>query len=330
MDAPALVEASPDAAAGTPRVTLDALASRWGCAPDEVAPALRARAAAIAGGYRALSDTEHAATVASILARLDDPALHRDAAANRAAFERGWGENLARCRTAGPSDATLAPGYVKPLPVMRYGGRLVRPDDPYLCHTLTALTLDHVFGRWLAPHPCIVEAGCGTGRHLRTLADRFPETRLVGLDWTAASVAILNLIARREGRALEGVQFDMLAPPADVALSPGAAVYTVHALEQLGARFEPFLDWLLAQQPAVVAHHEPIVELYDPDYALDHLAIAYHHRREWLRGWWPALERLAARGRIEILVARRLHYGDLYTEGSLIVWRPVHGKAGCA
>ena len=330
MDAPALVEATLGTPARASCVTLDALARRWGCGPDDVDPTLRARAAAIAGGYRVVSDAEHATTVASVLTRLDDPALRRDPPANLAAFELGWGENLERCRAAGPSDATLAPAYVKPLRVMRYGGRLVRPDDPYLCHTLTALTLDHVFGHHLAPHPCIVEAGCGTGRHLRTLAGRFPAKRLVGLDWTAASVAILNLIARREGRAIEGVQFDMLAPPADVALSPGAAVYTVHALEQLGARFEPFLDWLLAQQPAVVAHHEPIVELYDPDYELDHLAIAYHHRREWLRGYWPALERLAARGRIEILVARRLHYGDLYTEGSLIVWRPVHGKAGRA
>lgn len=330
MDAPALVAATPGAPARTRRVTLARLAPRWGCAPEDVAPALQARVAAIAGGYRVLSGAEHDAAVAAVLARLDDPALHRDPVANRAAFERGWGENLARCRAAGPSDAALAPGYVKPLPVMRYGGRLVRPDDPYLCHTLTALTLDHVFGRYLAPHACVVEAGCGTGRHLRTLADRFPEKRLVGLDWTAASVAILNLIARREGRAIEGREFDMLAPSADVPLPAGAAVYTVHALEQLGARFEPFLDWLLAGRPAVVVHHEPIVELYDPDCELDHLAIAYHHRREWLRGYWPALERLAARGRVEILVARRLHYGDLYTEGSLVVWRPVPGKAGRA
>ena len=330
MDAPALVEANACAPVPAPRVTLAALARRWGCAPGDVAPALRARIAAIAGGYRVLAGAEHAATVAAVLARLDDPALHRDPVANRAAFERGWGENLARCRSAGPSDAALEPGYVKPLPVMRYGGRLVRPDDPLLCHTLTALTLDHVFGRWLAPHPCVVEAGCGTGRHLRTLADQFPEKRLIGLDWTAASVAILNLIAGREGRPIEGVQFDMLAPPADVSLPPGAAVYTVHALEQLGPRFDAFLDWLLAARPALVVHHEPIVELYDPELQLDHLAIAYHHRREWLRGYWPALQRLAAGGRIEIPIARRLHYGDLYTEGSLVVWRPVTGRTARA
>ena len=174
----------------------------------------------------------------------------------------------------------------------------------------------------LRPGLRVLEAGCGTGRHLRALSERFPDKDLVGLDWTAASIELLALLATRERRRLRGVRFDMLAPATDADVPEGAAVYTVHALEQLGERFGAFLDWLLARRPAVVVHHEPIVEWYDPDLELDHLAIAYHHRRGWLHGWWPALRALADAGRIEILTARRLHYGDAYTEGSLIVWRP--------
>ena len=322
MNGLAFAEAARPAESPRREITLADLTARWGCRRDDVPPWCADAVATMAAGYRVLSRAEHRAAVAAALARLDDPTLHRDADANQAAFERGWSENLERCRREGPTDAALRPGYVKPLAVTRFGGRLVVPEDPYLVHTLTAITLDYVFARYLATEAAVVELGCGTGRHLRTLATRRPGTPLLGLDWTAASAEILNLLAAREGHAVRGARFDMLAPAPGAALPARSAVYTVHALEQLGEGWAPLLTWLLAQRPAIVVHHEPIVELYDPDLELDQLAIAYHHRRGWLRGYWPALQRLADAGSIEILTARRLCYGDAYTEGSLVVWRP--------
>jgi SAM-dependent methyltransferase len=298
------------------------LLTRWGCLEDDVSLDELGRIAAL-GGYRPLDGGERSRAILAVLSRLGSPTLHRDRDANRAAFERGWRENLDRCREDGISDDALQPGYVKPLSVMRWGRCLVEPERPYLVHELTALTLEHAFARHLGPLRHVYEAGCGTGRHLRALSERFPDKELVGLDWTEASVRLLTLLAAREQRAITGVQFDMLVPPATVHLERGAGVFTVHALEQLGDRYGSFLDWLLRERPAIVVHHEPIVEFYDPDLELDHLAIAYHHRRGWLTGYWPALTRLEAAGQIEILAARRLFYGDEYTEGSLIVWRPV-------
>lgn len=322
MDGLALAPVGRPAESPQRAVTLADLAARWGCLRDDVPRRCLDAVAAMAAGYRVLSRAGHRAAVAAILARLDDPGLHRDADANQAAFERGWSENLERCRREGPTDAALRPGYVKPLAMMRWAGRLIVPEDPYLVHTLTAITLDYVFARHLAAAPAVVEIGCGTGRHLRTLAARRPGIPLLGLDWTAASAEILNLLAAREGHAIRGARFDMLAPAPGATLPAESAVYTVHALEQLGEGWAPLLTWLLAQRPAIVVHHEPIVELYDPDLELDQLAIAYHHPRGWLRGYWPALRRLADAGSIEIVTARRLCYGDAHTESSLIVWRP--------
>jgi SAM-dependent methyltransferase len=303
------------------QIALADLLTRWGCGEADVPRAERARITAL-GGFRVLDAGERRRTMLAMLSRLGSPLLCRDRHANLAAFERGWGENLERCREDGISVTALQPGYVKPLAVMRWGRCLVEPERPYLVHELTALTLDHVFRRHFGPLRHVYEAGCGTGRHLRALAERFPDKELIGLDWTEASVRLLALLAAHEERSITGIQFDMLSPPPAVHLEPGAGVFTVHALEQLGDGFRPFLEWLLRERPALVVHHEPIVEFYDPDVELDHLAIAYHHRRAWLSGYWPALAGLAAEGRIEILVARRLLYGDAYTEGSLIVWRP--------
>jgi SAM-dependent methyltransferase len=172
----------------------------------------------------------------------------------------------------------------------------------------------------------IYEFGTGTGRYLYHLAHMFPRTRLVGLDWTNASVAILRLIAEAVDRPIGALQFDMLRPNPDVRLESDSAVVTVGSMEQLGDGFGPFLDYLLAGTPRVVVHFEPIVEFYRDDCLFDYLAILYHDQRRYLRGYYPALQGLAANGQIEILEARRFYYGDLYNEGSsLVVWRPRGG-----
>jgi hypothetical protein len=91
----------------------------------------------------------------------------------------------------------------------------------------------------------------------------------------------------------------------------------------LGDRCGNFLNYLLENRPALVMHHEPIVEFYSEDNLLDWLAIQYCTRRGYLKGWWPALQELERQGRIEILEGRRMGYGDPYHEiGSFIVWRP--------
>ncbi len=62
------------------------------------------------------------------------------------------------------------------------------------------------------------------------------------------------------------------SPPARLPLGKNAAVITVHALEQIGDRFEPILQSLLASQPTRVVHYEPIIEYYDEGNTLDYLA----------------------------------------------------------
>jgi hypothetical protein len=96
------------------------------------------------------------------------------------------------------------------------------------------------------------------------------------------------------------------------------------ALEQIGDRFGPFIDYVLRHKPLRVVHVEPTFELYDPASSHDQLAIEYHSQRKYLRGLLPALTRLEKDGRIRMPYQRRLRFGSRFHECfTVIVWEPV-------
>lgn len=95
------------------------------------------------------------------------------------------------------------------------------------------------------------------------------------------------------------------------------------ALEQVGLRHRAFVDYLLGQQPAICVHMEPLLELYDENCLIDHLAVRYHCKRGYLTGFLAYLRELADAGRIRIIDTRRMYFGSLYHEGySFVVWQP--------
>ncbi|MBT3552210.1 MAG: hypothetical protein HN485_13820, partial [Rhodospirillaceae bacterium] len=107
-----------------------------------------------------------------------------------------------------------------------------------------------------------------------------------------------------------------------IAVAPGAGIMTLHAMEQLGSDFEPFLDYLIGLKPAVALHLEPIAELYDADNPFDAAALAYHAKRGYLTGFLNALQARAATGEIEILKIHRTGFGSTFHEAySIVVWR---------
>jgi hypothetical protein len=113
----------------------------------------------------------------------------------------------------------------------------------------------------------------------------------------------------------------MLEPDPAVTIEPGAAVVTIHALEQIGDRHAALIDWLIAARPSVVVHYEPIVEFYDPRNVTDYLSAWYSEQRRYLNGFWPALAARRDAGDIEIVQAHRPGLGGVYHEASVIVWR---------
>ena len=159
----------------------------------------------------------------------------------------------------------------------------------------------------------VSEFGCGTGHNLHAIG--WSGKRLRGFDWASSAVKF----ARSLG--IEAQTFDMLHP--DMTVKVTGAVLTVHALEQLGSDWQPFLDYLRSQKPILCIHIEPIEELYDAS-ERDQARLAYHRERGYLTGWLSRITELELLGEAEILEIRKSPFGgkdhDAY---SVLVWRPL-------
>ena len=310
-------------AASSCQIELNDLARLWDVAPISFPNQCIDGLSALCTRYRQLEPMERDAHVLNVIKRLTDRKLARATPENLQVFEAGWMENYHACLERGVSLETLRPKYVKSYQILRYADNYISPEDPFLLDGLIGLATTYSFLTYLEPTKHVYEFGCGSGRYIFELSELFPDKLLTGLDWTRASQRILGLIAE-SGRKVQGLSFDMLKPSSDIRLDAGAAVLTVGAMEQLGSSFQPFLEYLLANRPSIVVHHEPIAEFYDNESLYDYLALWYHRERDYLSGYWTALKSLEAEGRIEILAAHRLHFGDPFNDPeSLVVWRPL-------
>ena len=113
----------------------------------------------------------------------------------------------------------------------------------------------------------------------------------------------------------------MLHP--DMRVKIAGAVLTIHALEQLGADWQPFLDYLRSQKPLLCVHIEPLEELYDES-AHDQACLAYHRKRGYLVGYLTRLRELERLGEAEILEVTKSPFGGMNHDAySVLVWRPL-------
>ncbi len=272
--------------------------------------------------YSSLTNQAREAHVLAVLKRLNQPGILRDATTNLEAFEKGWQENLDLCQALGLTRANLRPKYVRPYQCIRYQDDYICPADPYLSDNLLGLAVHYSFSQYLKDCPSVTEFGCGTGQYIYDLAQLYPDKALIGTDWTETSGKILNLMAAN-GLKVSARKFDMLCPDLSFALPKNSGVVTIGAMEQIGANFGPFLEYLLIQNPAIVIHHEPIEEFYSHDTLAGCLGRLWHKSRNYLAGYLTALQQLEKNGRIKILNWHHLNFGDpFHDSGSRIVWRP--------
>ena len=264
----------------------------------------------------------NAAEVAEVRTRLADILADTKIGASGVhRWEQGWAEVRARVTSDGVSEATLAPQYFRHQ-TLRLHGRYIRSRSASFEPKLYRAIKSVLFTDYLARVPRAVEFGCGTGLNLFQLHRLFPKMSLIGADWARPSQELISLVALSTGADMTGVHFDMrtLEGHESIPIDGDTGIVTLHAMEQLGGDFAPFLDYLVAARPKVVLHLEPIIELYDPANPFDADAIAYHKKRGYLEGFLPALR---ARSDIEILETRRMGFGAIFHEPyTLIAWKP--------
>jgi len=275
--------------------------------------------------YRELGIDERARIEAEVEDVIGNCSLRTVGGDDPRVWDEGWREVADRLRGRSITIESVRPQYFRGEPVCRLEGRYVRGLTDGFEYDVGLALRRLIFEEFLSEASTIVELGCGTGINLLLMAEQFPQARLIGCDWAQPSCDILDEMARQTGRPIGAHIFNMLTASGwdGAEIDARTAVVTVHAMEQLGSRWQAFTDFLCRRGPALCLHIEPLVELYDADSDFDECACRYHRKRNYLAGFYPYIVGRARKGEITLLAARRVHFGGLYHEAySILAWRP--------
>ncbi len=239
-------------------------------------------------------------------------------------WEACWSESLQRFVDAGLKPESLVPAFVTPGLPVRLDQDYAIPASPQYELKVLHVCRAFLFDKFLKDTDAVFEFGCGSGFNLVALAEQLPGKKLYGLDWSKSANETVSLIRSALKIDVTGRHFDFFNPDRSLELGPASGVLTMCSLEQVGTRHEQFLAYLLEKKPAVCVHMEPLLELYDDNNLIDHLAVLYHRKRGYLEGFLTALRALESKRRIELLDVKRFYFGSLYHEGySFVAWRPL-------
>jgi hypothetical protein len=258
-------------------------------------------------------------TVSALLSALSTSGAHR-----QNDWELGWGQSLLDFERSSDETA-LIPQYFNKFNSVRWRQKLVAPVNKNMEAWMLGFILDWISDELLGDFSNIYEFGAGTGHNLLRFRKRHDSTTLWGLDWAKSSQKIIQQIAeRRADPNIRASCFDYFNPDETFQLADSCAVVTVASLEQIGTRFEPFLNYLMKNSPSLVIHVEPIGELLDQNNLMDYLSLEYFKKRNYLSGYLTRLRELESRQKIEIIMAQRSYMGSFFIDGySIVVWRPV-------
>lgn len=277
--------------------------------------------------YTLLSSEAKDDVIYSILKRMDETELRVVGDNDSTVWEKGWGDILKFIKSSdGFEPRLLRPQYFDHHRIMRFDGNYIDGGGTNFVYEYDQILRRLVFHKYLRNEKNIVELGCGTGTSQLLLSDLCPDAELIASDWAVPSQEIVKEIAKYVGRDIKPVRFNMLTLEGwdQLGITKESAVVTVHALEQLGDKCGLLLDKLVKARPKICVHIEPIIEFYNASNLFDYLAIRYHRKRRYLENWYSQLNALSGAGRVQIIEAKRLYFGDRYHEAySLAVWKVI-------
>lgn len=279
---------------------------------SDISPFVAARIAERDFRYRTLDDCERSRLVDHIHRTIESGNLDTAGEHRLPVWNNGWAAHL---RELGhkPVREALIPGYFGKYPIVRWHGDLIEPVSPGFEYACLEILQYWAFERFFGDADAVYEFGCGTGHNLIRIREMDPTVPLHGLDWAPSSGEIVRSLG------MGWTAFDFFHPDRRVSVYDNS-VFTCAALEQVGARFVPFVDYLVSQRPRIVVHIEPVEELLDPSRELDALSVAYARKRGYLSGF---LTHLRSRNDIVIHESLDTGIGSLFLSGySVVVWSP--------
>jgi len=273
--------------------------------------------------YRFFSKEERDQLILQVIKKIYSSELTKAGGNRRRDWEQGWRENLQELIDSGYNLDCLIPKYFKKNVPARLNLDFIMPISPSFVFAYAHVYRTWLFRKYFSKVMNIYEFGCGPAYHLAYLAIMYPEKRLFGMDWASPSQEIIRHLAAHFDWNIEGYHFDFFNPTLNLAIEKNSGVLTFGALEQVGDKHGPFLDFLLQNKPSICVNVECLNEFYNTDNLLSYLALQYHIKRNYLSGYFTALRRLEKNGRIEIIAVHHHCFGNLFDDPmSYVIWKP--------
>ncbi len=273
--------------------------------------------------YERITGKQRDQILLQVIQKILDPGLVRSGEERQPDWEVGWRENLNEFLASHYDLARLIPKYFRKSVPARLNLEYIMPVSPDFVFSYTHLYRTWIFKKYLNDADKIYEFGCGPAYHLAYLAQLFPDKKIFGLDWALSSQEIIRHLSKHFGWNIKGRQFDFFKPDPRFVLEGKSAVLTFGALEQVGSKHGPFIDYLLNNKPEICINVECLHELYPKDKLLSYLALRYHEKRNYLWGYLTQLQKLERDNRIEIVKYHYHKFGNLYDDAlSYVIWKP--------
>ena len=306
-------------------LTIDDFAGLFGTDAKKLSQNLLDKIGSCNWNYSIIQGPEKDELVSMLLKRIDDRNFSVVANNDNSRWVKGWGENLEALVKSDGDLGSLVPRYYREGAPLRLRGEFIRGEDLRFEINFWDVYRQWIFEAYLENFQTIFELGSGSGFNVAALAQLYPQSTILGLDWAAPAVEIIETLRKMKGWDVCGHKFDFFHPDEKLDVPKGSAFYSFGAFEQLGTGWQPMLDFILRKKPALVLHIEPIHEWYEPKNSLlDDISARASSARNYLQGYAPAIAELEKQGRARILNARRLYFGSTWHEGwSRLFWQPL-------
>ena len=300
---------------------IEDFAALFGISPDGFSFSIKGKIKKINFRYCRLDRNQRDLLLLGIIKEINRSNLQKVGSQRKNIWESCWNTHKDNLKTSDFSFDQHVPHFVKNYKIIRLNQDYFEAEDADFLYNSTSLLLEYIFEKYLGDIDCLYEFGCGSAHNLVQFAKLYPQKKCYGLDWSESSAEIVNMIAKEHDLNMAGQQFDFFNPDYTLDIDDNSAILTCSVLEQVGERYNEFLEFLLCKKPRLCINIEPILEFYDLAVFSDYLASLYHERRNYLKGFFSKLQRLEDKNMINIVKAKRTYIGNMYNECfSYIVW----------
>jgi len=276
--------------------------------------------------YSELTILEKENVILDILKTLDDSKVKKSGPHRIDDWISGWNENNSEFNKT-LSFSSLIPKYFGKLPYVRWNREFIKPKSESFEYDMVRILQYWLFEKYFSEVDNVYEFGCGTGHNLFRVNEINSNASLYGLDWAVSSQQMLKNISSKMDINIKDFNFNFFDIDKTFSINRNSAIFTFVSLEQIGSRYESFIQYLIEQKPKICLHIEPMGEYLDLRNLNDYLSLKYFEKRNYIKGLKNYLLKLSDMGEIEILQDQRSNIGSLFVDGySIIAWKPKGDK----